>query len=121
MPTRTMDQVPAAVRGTRPRWLCADEPACAWGPFVVEWLRYRDLRELGFWLTPSPDVGPAVARYSAEASERTHQFEILAPPVIKGDAMILRTNSGKLLFRPVRESDASWIHPPYGPGDPVAS
>jgi len=114
-----MKPVRAAGRGTQPRWVCADEPAYAWEPFVVELLRYRDLRELGFGLTPSPDVGPPVARYSAEASERTHQFEILAAPVIKGDAMILRTNSGKLRFRPIGATDAAWIHTPDGPGDSV--
>jgi hypothetical protein len=78
------------------------------------------LRELGFCLAPSPDEGPNWALYSSEGSERTHLFEVLAPPVIKGDAMVLRTNSGKLLFRPVRDSDASWIRPPDGPGDLAA-
>jgi hypothetical protein len=112
----TIDQVPAAIRGTPPGW-AGPEHVYAWGPFVVEWRRYRHLRELGLRLAPSPADGPKWAMYGSEASERTHLFEVLAPPAVNGDEMTLHTNSGVLLFRPVRESDASWIHPPDGLGD----
>ena len=106
LPTLTMDQVPPAIRGTPPRW-AGSAPVYAWGPFVVEWRRYQHLRELGLRLAPSPADGPQWAMYGSEASERTHLFEVLAPPVVEGDEMILRTNSGELLFRPIRASDAS--------------
>lgn len=36
-PTLTMNRVPAAIRGTPPRWWRGDDAAVlAWGPFVVE-------------------------------------------------------------------------------------
>jgi len=100
--------VPDALRGDPPRWAAADERAWAWGPFVVE--RGKGMHELGYALQPANDPeAPGWDAYSLEAQDRVIRIKLEAPPVIKGNVMVLRTTNGPMVFRPLRESDRSWI------------
>jgi len=103
------DQVPGAVRGTRPRWWRGDErPVLAWGPFVVERSSFSDgapqfgivLRIEDGWL-------------AFDMADRVILLPISSKWRVEGDALSVRSRRERVTVRPVREGDrAIAFYPP---------
>jgi hypothetical protein len=109
-----VDQVPAAIRGTPPKWALDDTVVYAWGPFAVE----RDgaggprIQDLGMMLAPArPGTMPeGWVEYSTD--DRVHVLKLVRPSVVKGNALVLRTPEGAVVLRPLGEADRGWIGVP---------
>jgi len=109
-----VSQVPAAIKGVRPVWGKDDAAVYAWGPFAVE----RDgkggprIQEVGLILRAArPGTLPeGWVEYSTD--DRAHVLLPVAPSIVKGNALVLRTPEGAVLFRPLREADRAWAGVP---------
>ena len=118
----TMDQVPSAIAGTPPKWALAGDVVYAWGPFAVE----RDgaggprIKDLGIMLAPARPGSMPEGWVEYSTDDRVHVLKPVAPSVVRGNALVLRTPEGAVVVRPLREADRSWIGVPADEPDLLA-
>lgn len=101
---RWPEQVPQALRGTRPRWWAIDQPVLAYGPFLVEYSPTAAI--VGFLLRENEHDSGA---WCYSDGDRVRMLVRTGEPVVNDRGIAVPTVHGAVLIRPLRPDDERWV------------